>query len=96
VEFAMPVPKRKTSKSRRDKRSASKFIRTQAITACQNCQEPISTHQACLACGYYKGRKVIATRLERTIKRTEHRASKQAAARAQEEESSQAGHEQQE
>jgi large subunit ribosomal protein L32 len=95
VELAMPVPKRKTSKSRRDKRSASKFIRPQAITVCQNCQEPISPHQACLACGYYKGRKVIATKLERTIKRTEHRVSKQAAARAQQE-GSQVGHEQQE
>lgn len=69
----MPVPKRKTSKSRRDKRSASKFIRPKAITQCMNCQEPISPHQACSTCGYYKGRKVIATKLERTIKRTEAR-----------------------
>lgn len=94
----MPVPKRKTSKSRRDKRSSTKFIRPQAITACQNCQEPLSPHQACPTCGYYKGKKVIATKLERTIKRTEQRSSQQAAVRAQEQEdaASQAGHEQQE
>ena len=93
----MPVPKRKTSKARRDKRSASKFIRPQAVTVCQNCQEPINPHQACPACGYYKGKKVIATKLERTIKRTEERATRQAATRVQEQaESTQAGHEQQE
>jgi large subunit ribosomal protein L32 len=73
----MPVPKRKTSKSRRDKRSSGKFIRPQAITYCANCQDPLSTHQACPACGYYKGRKVMNTKLERTLKRSESRRPEQ-------------------
>jgi len=69
----MPVPKRKTSKSRRDKRQACKFIRPKAFTACSNCEEPISTHTACLLCGFYKGRKVIFTRQERLARRRTER-----------------------
>lgn len=69
----MPVPKRKTSKARRDKRSANKHIRPQAITACLNCSAPLASHVACTACGFYKGRKVLSTKLERALKRGEAR-----------------------
>ncbi len=61
----MPVPKRKVSRSRRDKRSANKGIKPQQITLCQTCQFPIMPHQACRDCGYYKGVKILRTRLER-------------------------------
>ncbi len=69
----MPVPKRKTSKARRDKRSANKHIRPQAVTACANCAHPISPHQACAECGFYKGKKVLRTKIERVLKRGEAR-----------------------
>lgn len=78
----MPVPKRKTSKARRDKRSANKHIRPQAIAACLNCSAALSPHSACAECGFYKGVKVLTTKLERAIKRGESRrnqAAKQAA-----------------
>ncbi len=74
----MPVPKRKTSKSRRDQRSASKFIRTQSITECGNCSKPLSPHTACFECGFYKGAKVLRTKGERTLERGEARQAKQA------------------
>ncbi|MBA3954344.1 50S ribosomal protein L32 [Candidatus Dependentiae bacterium] len=92
----MPVPKRKTSKARRDQRQSTKFIRPQSITQCANCQEPLATHQACAVCGYYKGRKVLNTKLERTIKRTETRTALQAKAQqsAQSQDSNEQGHEQ--
>jgi large subunit ribosomal protein L32 len=74
----MPVPKRKTSKARRDKRSANKHIRPQAVTSCANCEYPLSPHAACAECGYYKGKKVLRTKLERTLSRTQVRTAKQA------------------
>ena len=74
----MPVPKRKRSKARRDKRFANKGIKPQSITKCANCQEPIATHQACLACGHYKGKKVLETKAERAVKRAESKKAKEA------------------
>ena len=61
----MPVPKRKTSRARRDKRSANKGIKPKAVTGCQTCQAPIMPHRACTECGYYKGIKVLRTKSER-------------------------------
>lgn len=61
----MPVPKRKTSKRRRDQRSANKGIKPKQITGCQTCGAPSATHAACAECGYYKGVKVLRTKLDR-------------------------------
>lgn len=74
----MPVPKRKTSKARRDKRSANKHIRPQAVTRCLQCEYPLSPHQACMQCGFYKGKKVLSTKLERALKRGESRSAQKA------------------
>jgi large subunit ribosomal protein L32 len=82
----MPVPKRKTSKSRRDKRQSCKFVRPKALTECTNCKEPLNAHQACGRCGYYKGRKIFATKLDRTLR-------KKAAGRAQDTERAPEGQE---
>ncbi len=67
----MPVPKRKHSRARRDSKHACKFIRPQAITLCAQCAAPINTHAACAECGFYKGKKVMRTKLERALKRGE-------------------------
>jgi large subunit ribosomal protein L32 len=69
----MPVPKRKTSKSRRDMRSAGKFLRPQAFSVCSNCAVPVVPHVVCDTCGYYKGRKIFKTKLDRALKRGEVR-----------------------
>lgn len=69
----MPVPKRKTSKRRRDKRFANKGLKAKPFTSCPNCNESLIPHVACPNCGMYKGKKVIATKLERTVKRGEIR-----------------------
>lgn len=69
----MPVPKRKTSKSRRDQRQSCKFIRPKALTECASCTEPLNPHQACGRCGYYKGRKIFITKLDRTLKKAARR-----------------------
>lgn len=71
----MPVPKRKTSKSRRDRRSSCKFIRPQDITKCSNCDQALNTHQACFNCGFYKGRKIMATKLDKAVQQVQAKAS---------------------
>jgi large subunit ribosomal protein L32 len=75
----MAVPKRKTSKSRRDQRSASKFLKPKAFATCSHCSLAVMPHTICEACGYYKGKKIIKTKLDRALKRGE---KKQAAKKA--------------
>lgn len=67
----MPVPKRKTSKARRDQRASSKFIRVKCFVKCSNCDYTINPHQVCEQCGFYKGRKIMKTKLDRGISRNE-------------------------
>lgn len=67
----MPVPKRKTSKRRRDQRSANKGIRPKAFSGCLTCQAPIAAHQVCKECGYYKGVKILQTKTDRMHKRAQ-------------------------
>jgi large subunit ribosomal protein L32 len=65
----MPVPKRKRSRARRDKRFANKGVKVKVFTKCSNCQEVLCPHQVCKNCGHYKGKQVIATKAERLVKR---------------------------
>ena len=65
----MPVPKRKRSRARRDSRFANKFIKVKSFASCSNCSAAITSHKVCATCGYYKGRKIMATKLERSTKR---------------------------
>ncbi len=58
----MGVPKKRTSKMRRDRRrAANSNLRTAVqVMQCAKCKEPVLPHRACSACGHYKGREVIA------------------------------------
>jgi len=70
----MPVPKRKRSRPRRDKRFANKGIKIKSFTECKNCKAPLACHTACSNCGFYKGRKIMAaTKADRAVKRGEER-----------------------
>jgi large subunit ribosomal protein L32 len=69
----MPVPKRKTSRSRRDSRSANKGIKVKVSTQCQSCSAPAAPHEVCRQCGHYKGRKILVTKVERLMKRAENK-----------------------
>ncbi len=56
----MAVPKRKTSKARRDKRRASNIkIEAPQFVDCPQCHEPKMPHRICPECGYYNGKEVI-------------------------------------
>ena len=72
----MPVPKRKRSKSRRDKRFANKGIKKGAVASCPSCKSAVAPHTACPICGHYKGVKVMVTKTEREMKRDQERKAK--------------------
>ncbi len=56
----MAVPKRKTSKARRDKRRSAVWkLDAPALSRCSNCGELTARHRVCKNCGYYKGVQVI-------------------------------------
>lgn len=69
----MPVPKRKRSRARRDKRFANKAMSHSQFNLCSNCSAPVMSHQACVECGFYGGRKVLTTKAERAVTRTSTR-----------------------
>lgn len=56
----MPNPKRRHSKSRRDKRRTHYKATPSTTTVCPQCGSPKLSHRACTVCGYYKGRKILA------------------------------------
>lgn len=55
----MANPKRRHSKSRRDKRRANWKIIPVNLSICPECNQSKLPHRVCSNCGYYKGRKVI-------------------------------------
>lgn len=58
----MAVPKKKTSKSRRDMRRSHHALKTTMSVECPNCGEQKLSHHVCGACGYYDGREVVEAR----------------------------------
>ncbi|HBO34851.1 MAG TPA: 50S ribosomal protein L32 [Anaerolineaceae bacterium] len=54
-----PLPKRKISPGRRDRRRAHDHLKASASVNCPNCGEPRLPHRVCPKCGYYQGREVI-------------------------------------
>jgi large subunit ribosomal protein L32 len=53
------VPKRKVSKSRKNKRRSHHFLTAPASAACPQCNEPRAPHRVCRFCGTYDGRQVV-------------------------------------
>lgn len=72
----MGVPKRKRSHQRRDKRFANKGLKLAAGTVCSACKAPLRMHAVCQSCGYYKGKKVLVTKIERGMRRSAERKEK--------------------
>lgn len=56
----MGVPKKKTSKSRRDKRRTHWKLAPPSLSECPQCHEMKPPHRVCPKCGYYKGIEVIS------------------------------------
>ena len=55
----MAVPKRRTSRMKRDQRRAQHDkISAPTVIPCPNCGDVMLPHRACPACGHYKGRQI--------------------------------------
>lgn len=56
----MAVPKKRTSRRRRDmRRSHDALVFSAAVEICPECGELKQRHNVCLACGTYRGKQVI-------------------------------------
>ena len=55
----MGVPKKRTSKQKRDQRRANWKVSPPNVTRCASCAAPVLSHRICPACGNYKGKQVV-------------------------------------
>ncbi len=55
----MAVPKKRVSRSRRDKRRTHKKVIPPNFVLCPQCHEPKLPHYVCPKCGTYKGREIL-------------------------------------
>lgn len=55
----LQLPKRRHSKSRRDKRRTHWKLKAANLSRCPQCGAPKLPHRVCPECGYYEGREII-------------------------------------
>ena len=55
----MPVPKYRTSASKRDMRRSHHALKAVNYSVCDNCKETKLPHVACSSCGFYKGKQML-------------------------------------
>ncbi|PCJ62179.1 MAG: 50S ribosomal protein L32 [Candidatus Hydrogenedentota bacterium] len=55
----MPVPKRKTGKTKRNMRRSHHAMSAPALAECQNCGDRVAPHHVCGKCGFYNTRVVL-------------------------------------
>jgi large subunit ribosomal protein L32 len=55
----MAVPKKRQSRTRRDKRRAQHQVSAPRLNECPRCHSPRLPHRVCPTCGTYAGREVI-------------------------------------
>ena len=60
----VPLPKRKLSKGRRDRRRAHDALTAANLVQCSQCGEMRLPHTVCPNCGYYQGREIINMKKE--------------------------------
>ncbi len=54
-----PLPKRRTSKARKNRRRSHDALTLKHLVPCDNCGEFKIAHRVCPSCGTYGGREVI-------------------------------------
>jgi len=77
----MAVPKKRHTKSRRNKRRGNIFIKPPVLSICPKCKKDVLPHSVCTNCGYYKNMEVIDVlkkldRKERKLKEKELKSKK--------------------
>jgi large subunit ribosomal protein L32 len=55
----MPNPKRKHSKTRRDKRRTHYKAVAPTVSVCSNCGASVQFHRVCPECGFYRGKPAV-------------------------------------
>lgn len=56
----MAVPKRRTSRAKRNQRRAQHDkVTAPNLSACPNCGDMMVPHRVCPSCGHYKGRHMV-------------------------------------
>ena len=66
----MPLPKRKHSKARRDKRrSANSKLYAPSFSVCPHCKKARLPHRVCPHCGYYNGKPVVVIEAKESKKK---------------------------
>lgn len=55
----VPLPKRKLSKGRRDRRRSQDALHAVSVVQCSNCGEMRLPRTVCPKCGYYQGREIL-------------------------------------
>ena len=50
------LPKRRISRTRRDKRRTHWKLKAPPKTTCAHCGQPAMPHRVCRSCGFYRGR----------------------------------------
>lgn len=56
----MALPKKRISKTRRDRRRSHLGLKPATPILCQHCKQPTRPHRVCGSCGYYAGIEVMA------------------------------------
>ena len=55
----MPVPKKKTSRSKRNMRRSHDGLTAVTTITCKNCDSPMRPHRVCPSCGQYRGKQIV-------------------------------------
>ena len=55
----MPVPKKRTSKSKKNTRRSHHRVVAPGVSICSNCSTAKFSHSVCDACGHYDGKQVL-------------------------------------
>ncbi len=55
----MAVPKKRHTKSRRNRRRSHLAVKKKNLSTCSKCGEPILSHHYCANCGFYKDKEVV-------------------------------------
>jgi len=53
------VPKRRISRTRRDKRRTHWKMTRPVFSTCSHCGQPARPHRVCTSCGFYRGREYM-------------------------------------
>ena len=58
----MAVPKRKTSKAKKNSRKSQNMkMNTPGLSECPQCHEPKLPHRVCPNCNYYDGKEIVSS-----------------------------------